>query len=111
VVSRRADIYFDYNLPVDTGLANTTFQLLAKDQFAIDQSVVVSPNPTSGVFNVKASSMIQSVAVYDLQGRIVATHLLGETAAAINISAYANGVYFVKVKTANGSQVQKLVKK
>lgn len=111
VVSRRADIYFDYNLPVDTGLANTTFQLLAKDEFAIDQSVVVSPNPTSGVFSVKASSMIQSVALYDLQGRIVATHLLGETAATIDISAYANGIYFVKVKTENGSQIQKLVKK
>lgn len=111
VVSRRADIYFDYNLPVDTGLANTTFQLLAKDEFAIDQSVAVSPNPTSGVFNVKASSMIQSVALYDLQGRIVATHLLGESNATIDISAYANGIYFVKVKTANGSQIQKLVKK
>lgn len=111
VVSRRADIYFDYNLPVDTGLANTTFQLLSKDQFEIDQSVAVSPNPSSGVFNVKASSMIESVALYDLQGRIVATHLLGESNATIDISAYANGIYFVKVKTANGSQIQKLVKK
>lgn len=111
VVSRRADIYFDYNLPVDTGLANTTFQLLSKDQFAIDPSVTVSPNPTNGVFNVKAGSMIESVALYDLQGRIVATHLLGETAAAIDISAYANGIYFAKVKTANGSQIQKLVKR
>lgn len=111
VVSRRADIYFDYNLPVDTGLANTTFQLLSKDQFEIDQSVAVSPNPSNGVFNVKASSMIESVALYDLQGRIVATHLLGESNATIDISAYANGIYFVEVKTANGSQIQKLVKK
>jgi hypothetical protein len=109
-VSRRADIYFDYNLPVDTGLANTTFQLLAKDQFEQDRSVVVSPNPTTGVFSIKASTAIQSVELFDIQGRIVQTKLLNETAPRLDISGYAKGVYFVKVKTAQGSKIEKLVK-
>ncbi len=46
-VANRADIFFDYNFPIDTGLANTVFQNLSNSVFEVDGSVLVAPNPAS----------------------------------------------------------------
>jgi hypothetical protein len=110
IVSKRADIFFDYNAPINTGMANTTFQLLNNMQFVIDNSIEVSPNPTSSIISINGTSSIKSVQVYDVQGRLLETKLVDDAKATINISDKTNGIYFLKITTENGSKVEKIIK-
>lgn len=109
-VANRADIFFDYNFPVDTGVETTVFQLLSAVGFEADSSVVVAPNPAADSVSVTADSKIKSVALYDAQGRIIRTSLVDSSEAKISLDNAAAGIYFIKIITEKGSRVQKLVK-
>ena len=110
MVSREAGIFFDYNAPVSTGNANTTFQTLNNGQFVLDNSIVISPNPTSSIINIKGRSVIKSIQVYDIQGRLLETKLIEEVATTIDLSDKTNGIYFFKITTEKGSKVEKIIK-
>ena len=109
-VENKANIYFDYNFPIDTGLANTVFQTLSNTDFEIDDSVLVAPNPASNEVIVKADNVIKSIQLYDAQGRIITTSLTNTLESKLDVSSYGNGIYFLKIITEKGMQVQKLQK-
>lgn len=110
-VSNQADIYFDYNFPVVTDPAVTTFQVLGVEGFKIDQSVSIAPNPASNLVKVKANSKIQSMTLFDLQGRSLSTKLTEAMQATLDIAPYPKGIYFLKVTTDSGTKVEKLIRK
>ncbi len=109
-VTQNANIYFDYNLPITTNNATTTFQLLNRGNFAQDTSVKIYPNPSASVVNITAATPISSLQLYDLQGRLLeaVSPKLNETT--VDISQRTNGIYFLKISTENGVKVEKLVK-
>ena len=109
-VTQNANIYFDYNWPITTNDATTTFQLLSRGDFAQDTSVKIYPNPSSSVVNITAATPISSLQLYDLQGRLLeaVSSKLNETT--VDISQRTNGIYFLKISTENGVKVEKLVK-
>lgn len=109
-VNKRADIYFDYNYPVATNEAETTFQALSNPDFEQDQSISVYPNPTKGKVNVSGDFTLQSVQLYDVQGRLLQTQLADDNQTIVDISAHSNGVYFIKVTSNKGIKVGKIVK-
>lgn len=105
-----ARVYYDYKTPVTTNTATTTFSLMGTGNVQPDTSVTVYPNPTSGIVNITAVNTIQTVNLYDVQGRLLQTELLNHTQAAIDLTQRASGVYFVKVFTTGGIKVEKVVK-
>ena len=109
-VSKQANIYFDYNAPVETNLENTTFQTLSNSNHDLDASITVYPNPTKGNVNINCNNTIESVQLYDAQGRLLETDLINQTNTVIDISSKSNGVYFLKVLSDKGILVQKIVK-
>lgn len=109
-VEKSANIYFDYNAPIDTNVAQTTYQLLSNSIHQLDSSVIVSPNPTSSFIKINCNSTIKSVELYDVQGRILETSLKNNSTAKFDISEKQNGIYFLKITTENGSKVEKIVK-
>ncbi len=110
-VSNQADIYFDYNFPVVTDPAVTVFLVLGREDFKLDDSVSVAPNPASDLVKVKANSKIQSITLFDVQGRNLSTKLTNATQTALDIAHYPKGIYFLKVTTDKGSRVEKLIRK
>jgi hypothetical protein len=109
-VANRADIFFDYNFPIDTGLANTVFQTLSNTDFEIDESILLYPNPTNSVIHIESETAIQSIEVYDVQGRILQTQLTNEKQTTIDLTQKTKGIYFFKVTTDKGIKVEKLIK-
>lgn len=109
-VTNKADIYFDYNAPVITNIASTTFQSLGIDENQIDNSVKIYPNPTSNFIQIEANNNIRSIQLFDVQGRILIAKISDNLYASIDISTHQKGVYFLKVKTDNGIKTQKIVK-
>ena len=51
-----------------------------------------------------------SVGVYDLLGQCLMQKLVEDGQATLDMSQLQNGIYFIKVDTANGSAVQRVVK-
>ncbi|MCQ2283646.1 MAG: C25 family cysteine peptidase [Bacteroidales bacterium] len=75
-------------------------------------AAVVYPNPTNGQLNVSASQMIQKVELYDMSGRLLDAMNVNSTTATLNVSRFANGIYFVKTYTEDQkSSITKFVKK
>lgn len=110
-VTNNANIYFDYNLPILTNTASTTFQSLNNGQFTIDNSIVVSPNPTNGFLFVVSDAIVKSIQLFDVHGRLLETKLMENKSEIIDISKESKGIYFLKITSELGSKVEKIVKK
>lgn len=110
IVKKKANIYFDYNFPIVTNDANTTFQTLSTGNWAKDDSVKVYPNPSAGMVNIEASSAISSIELYDVQGRLVEVQKSAEMNISLDITTRAKGIYFVKIITERGVKVEKIVR-
>jgi uncharacterized repeat protein (TIGR01451 family) len=106
-----ADIFFDYNFPVATNVAETTFGVLSVNDPKADTSVSIVPNPVSELLTIKAASAINSVQLFDVQGRLLQTRLANTNKLTLDVSGQQTGIYFVKVNSANGTKVQKIMKK
>jgi hypothetical protein len=109
-VQNRARVFYDYSAPVETNNATTAFAIMGSGNVTVDASVTIYPNPAKDKINIEAAGTIQQVQLYDIQGRVLQTLLLNDTAAQVDIAARPVGVYFIKVITAQGVKVEKIVK-
>ncbi len=109
-VSNIADIYFDYNFPITTEPAVTTVALLANNTFE-DSSISIFPNPTIDNVTINAKGNITSVALFDLQGRLLQTSTQNQPSVSFSLGTQASGVYFLKVYTEKGGRVEKIIRK
>ena len=109
-VANRGDIFFDYNAPIDTGFANTVFESLLGNDDVIHEIVSIYPNPTSAMINIKCVAAVQSITLYDIQGRVLTTQKVGEKHIAIDLTEKAKGIYFLKIVTSKGSSIKKVMK-
>ncbi len=109
-VLQKAGIYFDYNFPVLTNDAETIFAALNNPSFEQDNSIKIYPNPTSSIINIHSDFGINSIELYDVQGRILETLLETNTTTTLDISSKTSGIYFLKIKTEKGFKVEKIVK-
>ena len=110
MVTKTAKIYFDYNAPIDTNTAETTYSNLNNSIFQMDNSVAVAPNPTHSIVTITSKFNIKSIELFDVQGRILETSLEDDNTTKIDLSGKQNGIYFLKINTENGSKVEKIVK-
>lgn len=108
-VSNLADIYFDYNFPITTEPAITTVTALGVADHE-DVSVKMYPNPTKNKLFLSADSAITSIAVFDIQGRLLETKLPNDSNSELDLASKTSGVYFVKIKTETGVKTEKIVK-
>lgn len=74
--------------------------------------LVVYPNPASSRVRVESDGMkVESVAVLDLNGRVVQDYrgLAGRTSVTLDVSPLPGGVYYLRIGTSAGTVVRKLV--
>ncbi|MBI2721304.1 MAG: T9SS type A sorting domain-containing protein [Bacteroidetes bacterium] len=71
----------------------------------------VYPNPNTGIFTLELNNgAAKTVVVTDLTGRVILTETSTANKLNINISNFANGVYFVKVQSNSTVEVIRVVK-
>jgi hypothetical protein len=111
-VTKQANIYFDYNAPVQTNNEKTVYRDLKASiaDLKEDVSISVYPNPGKGNVNVRAAKNIKSIEVYDVNGRVIKTKVVSSIQTEINLSDEMTGVYFIKVTTEEGANVIKYQK-
>ena len=110
-VVNSADIFFDYNFPIETNDAQTVFADLSKDDFNKDLSIQIYPNPTQDSINITCESTINTVQLFDAQGRLLLTKLVNENKSSIDLSSQALGIYFIKITAVDGVKTEKIIRK
>lgn len=75
-----------------------------------NEDIHVFPNPTLDILYIQSSSAIEYVAVYDISGRIVEENLGVCPKIAMDISHLSSGIYWLKIKIAEGETIRKIVK-
>ena len=106
------------NNPIDiTGNARVTnntidmgayeYSVLSTDDFSGLQ-IALYPNPVNDMLYMETDANIESISVYTIVGQHIQTW---KNQKSINISGYTAGNYFVKITTANGSEVKQVIKK
>lgn len=105
-VLNKANIFFDYNFPIETNDAVTTFQLLSRNDFG-QTGISIYPNPTRGIVTINSVSAIQKVELYNIQGRLLQTQ--DGASQKLDLSGRAKGIYFVKIANADGIKTEKIV--
>jgi len=76
-----------------------------------ENGIVIAPNPASSVLNVSAKSEIQSIVMYDVNGRLVQSVSNNGASASINVSNMNHGLYLVCVTTNKGVYTQRVIVK
>ena len=109
-VSNDARIFFDYNLPIQTNVAETTYAILSTEQFETDRNITIYPNPTKDNVIITANNRIKSIELYDMQGSILTKENYNSKNVSLNMSNQAAGIYFIKIKTDKGVKTEKVVK-
>lgn len=71
------------------------------------ETVGIYPNPTSGILNIKADSLIESVSVINMVGQKLNNIQVSDSQ--INISGLSDGIYIVELKLKNGQIFSKKV--
>jgi hypothetical protein len=95
----------------EVGEINDRFELVfisatASDQDAIIDQVTVFPNPSKNIFNINVPFDGQiEITIYDVTGKIVKQ----QNAKQINLTNYAKGIYFVKIKINGQKTIKKLL--
>jgi uncharacterized delta-60 repeat protein len=72
-------------------------------------SIIIYPNPVSDVLYIESNELnsIKALKIFDLQGKLI----LKGTNKTINVSNLKNGLYIIKILTAEGEFVKKFIKK
>jgi uncharacterized protein (DUF1501 family) len=85
--------------------------VLTTENFNTNQEIVIFPNPTSELITVHAAENINTVNIYSLDGRLIATYRNPqiENQFVINVQSYAVGIYTFEVNTENGKFSKKII--
>lgn len=110
-VISNADIYFDYNYPIITNDAQTTFLTsLSVIENPENISLKFFPNPTKDKVTITAKSTIRQIQFFDMTGKLLKISNVNESNSVQDVNFLSNGVYLMKVKTDDGEVISRLVK-
>ena len=78
----------------------------------IQQIVNIYPNPTTSDVTLDLSGLnAKTVELFSMNGQLLTTVVPTDETMTLSLSQYTNGIYFVRIHSANGITTQKIVKK
>jgi Secretion system C-terminal sorting domain/Leucine Rich repeats (2 copies)/Domain of unknown function DUF11 len=109
-ISNLANIYFDYNFPIVTNTATSTFQALATNEFNSNNALTLYPIPVKDNlnFSLKNNEITSSISIYNLLGQLIQT--VTNPSNSIDVSNLQSGSYLIKVTTDKGISSGKFIK-
>jgi uncharacterized repeat protein (TIGR01451 family) len=111
-VDIQADIYFDFNFPIVTNIANTSFETLSVNGFETDQNIILYPNPVGDLLFIESQHDLQQIRLFDIQGKQIKVDVNSDQGlnTSIDLSHLSQGIYFINIRTSQGEITKKLIK-
>jgi len=108
----KADIYFDFNLPIITNTVSTTIINPKKSDNLIDLSVYSNPVKDEIRFTVKPGTKIRAINLYNTVGEKLYSEMVTNpgTDRKVNVTNLPTGIIFLQVITNGGTAVQKVTR-
>ncbi|MAT67099.1 MAG: hypothetical protein CL830_01705 [Crocinitomicaceae bacterium] len=102
-------IVTDINGCTDTVSFNVTF-ILNTGIVGLNNNFKLYPNPNNGQFVIECQEKIESIILYNIQGKIVRSFTrINSKQFTINESFNEKGIFFVNISTQNKSFIEKVV--
>jgi hypothetical protein len=92
----------------DDMVINDVFGVQTSVDDLTENVVNLFPNPARNQVNITSGSRIMEVAVYNIAGQQVYRHTPGTQSHIIDLNAFHNGIYMVRILTPEGPQTMKL---
>ncbi|MAM29469.1 MAG: hypothetical protein CMC13_10655 [Flavobacteriaceae bacterium] len=87
-------------------------ELGAEENIQPINEIVLYPNPTSGIFTISATQNIQEISIFSITGQSLKSIPSDQAnEISVNIEDFAAGVYFVRVVSAEGEKVFRVLKR
>ena len=114
IVPNNASIFFDSNPAIVTNTFNTKFVAALSNPSYEFGDFIMYPNPANSSVQISMKNVddtIETISFTDILGKTIKTiSAVTSDEVSIDVSNFANGVYFVEITTANNlKQVKKLV--
>jgi uncharacterized repeat protein (TIGR01451 family) len=111
-VDIQADIYFDFNFPIVTNIANTSFETLSVTGFETDQNIILYPNPVEDLLFIESQQDLQQIRLFDIQGKQIKVDVNLDQGlnTSMDLSQLSQGIYFINIKTPQGNYTKKVIK-
>jgi len=112
--TNEANIYFDYNFPILTNKATSTFTTTLGDKdLKFSNYFSIYPNPVTDVLNFSKNNLIavESISVYDIFGQLVIAVPDARNVSTLNVSKLRTGNYLLKIKSDKGNTSVKFIKR
>jgi len=109
-VSNTASIYFDYNFPIVTNTAASAFQNLSSEDFSSENKVLLYPNPVKNTLFLTSKNNIDSIIVYDIQGRKIQDNIVNSNELRLDTNGLIKGCYFIEIIFQNQKMTKKFIK-
>ena len=79
------------------------------NELNINNAITLQPNPTSGFVNINSRFEMQKIEVINIAGQTLLSELTADKVHQLNLTDFAEGIYFVKVSYADGISLTKKV--
>ncbi|MCD0465493.1 T9SS type A sorting domain-containing protein [Flavobacterium sp. ENC] len=111
--TNEANIYFDYNFPILTNKATSTFKTLGTQDFEFSSYLSLYPVPVTDILNIHTTQTIEikALEIYDILGQIVIAVPNAQSVSGVDVSKLRAGNYFIKIKSDKGNSSMKFIKK
>ncbi|MFD0963030.1 T9SS type A sorting domain-containing protein [Pseudofulvibacter geojedonensis] len=111
-LDNNAEIYFDYNSPIITNVAQTTVAVLGIGDYILDSSLKMYPNPVKDNLIVSGNNNLKSITIYDVNGRLLqeVSFIGNQLERTISLSELETGMYVVKIVSSKGQLVKQIMK-
>ncbi|MFM6935420.1 MAG: T9SS type A sorting domain-containing protein [Flavobacteriales bacterium] len=86
---------------------NLSMEFTGLNEFT-NSNVIVFPNPINDVFIISGMNQLQSIYIYDINGKILKSFDVNEKTH--SLSAFKSGVYFIEVNSDSRTKVVKVIK-
>ncbi len=109
VISGKIMVHFTDEVVIgDNNLPSSKFE--ESELITSNQNFTVYPNPASDKIQIILPNNLESAnyQLLDINGRVLLSGLIHQQSTEINTSSISNGLYFLQVKSASYSQVQKI---
>lgn len=102
---------YGMNTPAFFCMDNFNDQAVNVNELAENNIVTFYPNPTTNFLTINSNVNLNSIALVDITGKnILVENNLNDKNYTIDLSAFANGIYFVKYTTENQTAIKKVIK-
>ncbi|MDI1317002.1 T9SS type A sorting domain-containing protein [Flavobacterium sp.] len=99
-----------YNITFEKGSGDYTFtNVLSNSEHSVSK-INIYPNPTNNFWNLSHSTTIDSVELFDVNGKVIQSFIPNSNQFQLDGTLLSNGVYFLKIKSGLDFTVKKIIK-